>query len=287
MEPVIDVRDLTYSYPGSAVPAVQGLTFRVERGEIFGFLGPNGAGKSTTQKVLIGIQKGYLGSVEIFGRRFEQWGKEYYERIGVAFEFPNHYLKLTALENLQYFGALYSRGTQDPMKVLAEVGLAKDAQKRVERFSKGMRGRLTLARALLNKPELLFLDEPTSGLDPVMSRRVRKLILDVREAGATVFLTTHSMTVADELCDRVAFIVDGTLELIDAPRSLKLRYGRRLVRVEFREDGTLVQKDFSLEGLAENEEFLSALRADRLETIHTQETTLEDIFIQVTGKSLS
>ncbi len=133
---------------------------------------------------------------------------------------------------------------------------------------------------------MLFLDEPTSGLDPINARPIKELIRAQREAGKTVFLTTHNMAVADELCDRVAFIVDGAITLIDAPRELKLRYGEATVRVEYAENGRLASRDFPLPGLGDNAEFLALLRSGTVRTLHTQEATLEDIFIRVTWRSL-
>lgn len=283
---MIVAEELSYTYPGSEKPALDSVSFHVRRGEIFGFLGPNGAGKSTTQKILVGLLRDYGGRVSVFGRDLREWGKEYYERIGVSFEQPNHYLKLTALENLAFFRGLYQRETEEPQKLLELVGLADAADKRVSQFSKGMRTRLNLARALLHRPELLFLDEPTSGLDPVTSRRIRQVILGVRESGATVFLTTHDMEVAAELCDRVAFLVNGRIVLIDSPRALALRYGRRTVRVEYITSRGLHRREFPLKGLGDNPEFLEILRKEEVETIHTQETTLEEIFIEVTGSRL-
>ena len=285
-EPVIDVRDLTYTYPKAAAAAVASVSFSIDPGEVFGFLGPNGAGKSTTQKLLIGLLRDYQGTVSVFGRDLRQWGNDYYERLGVSFEFPNHHLKLTALENLTYFRALYAGDTEDPRHLLDRVGLGADADMRVSQFSKGMRGRLNVARALLPKPDLLFLDEPTTGLDPVMNRQIRDLILERRQAGTTVFLTTHDMVVADELCDRVAFIVTGGIALIDTPRALKLRYGTRTVRVEFGAEGRRDSREFPMDGLGESTDFLATLREEHVQTIHTQETTLEQIFIQVTGAEL-
>ncbi|HEX7186241.1 MAG TPA: ABC transporter ATP-binding protein [Thermoanaerobaculia bacterium] len=284
---MIEARSLTYTYPGAAEPAVKTVGFRIERGEVFGFLGPSGAGKSTTQKILIGLLRDYQGDIAVFGRDLRSWKSDYYERVGVSFEVPNHYLKLTALENLEYFRSLYSGATEDPRHLLERVGLGGEGDKRVSQFSKGMRVRLSFARALLNRPELLFLDEPTSGLDPGTSRRVRDVIRQKRDEGTTVFLTTHNMTIADELCDRVAFLVDGTIQLVDAPRALKLRYGQRTVRVEYGSDGRLQHQDFPLEGLADNPAFLEILRTGPVQTIHTQETTLEDIFLEITGRTLS
>lgn len=283
---MLDVRNLSFTYPGRTTPAVNDISFDVEPGEIFGFLGPSGAGKSTTQRILIGMLKGYQGDVRVLGRNLKDWGANYYEHIGVSFELPKHYQKLTALENLNFFRSLYSGATEDPYTLLELVGLAEDANVRVAQFSKGMQMRLNVARALLNRPELLFLDEPTSGMDPANARRIKDLIREQKAAGRTVFLTTHNMTVADELCDRVAFIVDGRIAAIDAPRSLKLRQGTRQVRVEYCVNGHTGHAEFALDGLGQNEAFLALLRHNRIETIHTQEATLEDVFLQVTGRSL-
>jgi fluoroquinolone transport system ATP-binding protein len=148
---VIEARGLGYTYPGAQVPAVRGLTFRVEKGEVFGFLGPSGAGKSTTQKVLIALQRDYEGTVTILGRDLRHWDADYYEHIGVSFEFPNHYLKLTARENLELFRGFYGQATASSESVLEAVGLAEDGDQRVGAFSKGMRIRLNLARALLHR----------------------------------------------------------------------------------------------------------------------------------------
>ena len=171
---MIQVDNLLYTYHGSATPAVRGVSFAVDAGEIFGFLGPSGAGKSTTQKVLIKLLAGYEGEANVLGRTLDEWGADYYERIGVSFELPNHYGKLSALENLNLFRALYSRQTLEPEALLEQVGLADAAQTRVAEFSKGMKMRLNFVRALLHKPDLLFLDEPTTGMDPVNARSWRR-----------------------------------------------------------------------------------------------------------------
>jgi len=284
---VIEVRGLDFAYPGARRPAVDGLSFGIADGEIFGFLGPNGAGKSTTQKVLTGLLRDYGGTVQVLGREVRDWGSELYEQVGVGFELPVHYGRLSARENLRYFAALYRGETADPDALLAEVDLLEQGDVRAERLSKGMRVRLSFARAVLCRPRLLFLDEPTTGLDPVGARRIKDLILRHRAQGATVFLTTHDMTTADELCDRVAFLVDGRIALVDAPRELKVRYGEARVRVELRVDGKLEAREFPREGLAENADFLATLSEPALETIHTQETSLERIFIRVTGRELA
>ena len=284
---MIKVRELTFTYSGSLRPALKQLSFSVERGEILGFLGPSGAGKSTTQKILIGLLKDYQGDVSVFGQDLRSWRSEYYERIGVSFELPNHYLKLTALENLNYFRSLYEGETEDPNNLLDMVGLGDDGPLRVSQFSKGMKNRLNFARSLLNKPELVFFDEPTTGLDPVSARRIKDIILEKKRDGRTIFLTTHDMVAATELCDRVAFIIEGEVKLIDSPRNLMLTHGARKVRVEYQVDHGVEQQEFPMEDLGRNEDFLRLLRTDSVQTIHTEEATLEKVFIEVTGRRLS
>ncbi len=283
---MIHVHNLKFTYSGAQNETLHGLSFDIEEREIFGFLGPSGAGKSTTQKILIGLLRGFDGRVCMLGRPIAEWSSDYYEHVGVVFEFPNHYLKLTGLENLSYFRALYNDGTNEPRELLERVGLGDDGDMPVSQYSKGMKSRLSVARALLNDPELLFLDEPTAGLDPVSARNVRKLILEQRAAGKTVFLTTHDMTVADQLCDRVAFIVDGEIALTDSPRELKLSYGEHRLRVEHRVEGRTERQEFALGGLGDNEGFLQLLRTGDVQTVHTLEATLEDVFIRVTGRKL-
>ncbi len=287
-EPVIAVSELTYTYPKTPEPAVRGMDFTVAPGEIFGFLGPSGAGKSTTQKLLIGLLRGHGGRMLVWGRDPLDWGSDYYQRIGVSFELPNHYLKLTGAENLQFFASLYDGATQDPRTLLEAVGLADAADTRVGKYSKGMQMRLTFARALLNDPELIFLDEPTSGLDPVNARRVKDMVLELKDRGRTVFLTTHDMATADELCDRVAFVVDGRIVALDAPTELKIARSRRLVRVEYRApEGTLQTAEFPMDGLADDPDFHSVLRSHHVETIHSREASLDEVFVDVTGRSLA
>lgn len=285
---VIDVAGLTFTYPRAAEPAVRGMDFTVTRGEIFGFLGPSGAGKSTTQKLLIGLLRGHGGQTRVWGRDPLDWGPDYYERVGVSFELPNHYHKLTGLENLNFFASLYRRPTADPMALLDSVGLSHAANTRVGKYSKGMQMRLTFVRALINNPDLLFLDEPTSGLDPVNARKVKDIILNLKAEGRTIFLTTHDMSTADELCDRVAFVVDGAIVALDTPTELKIARGQRTVRVQYRTaTGALDTADFALDGLADNASFHVVLRNHHVETIHSREASLDDVFVQVTGRQLT
>ncbi|WP_027084495.1 ABC transporter ATP-binding protein [Cohnella panacarvi] len=284
---MIMVKNLQFKYPGAAERTLRGLDFSIRPGEIFGFLGPSGAGKSTTQKILIGSLKQYEGEVQVLGKEIRTVGSDYYERIGVAFEFPNFYQKFTVIENLRLFQSLYAGPTEDPRILLAKLGLEDAAHQKVSQLSKGMKMRLNFCRSILHRPEVLFLDEPTSGLDPVNSKIMKELILEKKSEGATVIITTHNMQAAEELCDRVAFIVDGHIKLIDSPRDLKLRLGVRQIRVEYRDNQELKAEDFAIDGIGGNERFLQLLRQYPIETMHSRETTLEQIFIDVTGRTLT
>jgi len=282
----IKVSNLFFQYPKSEKNAVNGISFNIKKGEIFGFLGPNGAGKTTTQKIIIGLLKNFEGNVEVLGNDLRNWKTDLYNRIGVGFELPNHYQKLTAIENLELFASFYKKETTPPMDLLKMIELEKDADARVATYSKGMKSKLNFARALLNDPEVLFLDEPTTGLDPVSSRLIKDIIKQKRQEGKAIFLTTHNMNDADELCDRVGFIVEGNLVLIESPRELKIRHGRKIVKVEYLKDGKLLSQEFDLKNLSENNNFHSLLKSGNVQTIHTAEATLDDIFIKATGRKL-
>lgn len=283
---MILVENLSYSYPGTEEAVLKNISFQVGKSEIFGFLGPSGAGKSTTQKVLNGLLRGFEGRVEVNGVNPGNTARSFYEKIGVAFEFPNLYLKLTALENLELFASFFTSSTRNPEELLAMVGLEGDRDTRVEAFSKGMKMRLNFVRAILNNPEILFLDEPTAGLDPGNARIMKDIILDLRDSGVTVFLTTHHMADADELCSRIAFMLKGTLPVIDSTENLKLQHGRKVVRVVHQAKNGQESSDFEISGLANNKDFQALLRAEEIMTIHTQEASLEEIFIKVTGQQL-
>ena len=282
----ITVNNLEFTYPKSNKKAVDGVSFDIKKGEIFGFLGPNGAGKTTTQKVIIGLLKQYMGKVEILGKDLKNWKTDLYNRIGVGFELPNHYQKLTAFENLELFASFYKGTIKPPMDLLKMVDLEKDANDRVATFSKGMKSKLNFARSLLNDPEVWFLDEPTTGLDPVGRRLIKNIIFQKRKEGKAIFLTTHNMNDADELCDRVGFIVEGKLVLIENPKELKIRHGKKIVKVEYLKNNELLSLDFDLKDLAENKDFLNLLKSGKVQTIHTAEATLDDIFIKATGRQL-
>ncbi|MGB3367164.1 MAG: ABC transporter ATP-binding protein [Acidaminobacteraceae bacterium] len=286
---MIKVKNLRFTYKSANVEAVKGISFEIQKGEIFGFLGPSGAGKSTTQNIMIKLLDGYEGEIEIFGKNLKSFGSEIYENIGVGFELPNHFLKLTARQNLEFFSSLYSNKTRSIDKLLERVGLEDSKDKVVENFSKGMKMRLNFVRALMNNADVLFLDEPTTGLDPVNSKIIKDIILEEKSKGRTIFITTHNMQVADDLCDRVAFIVDGNIAEMDKPEELKLKHGKDQVILEYYDSDKntdIKQKTFELGDLGSNMDFIDTLKNHRVRTIHSQETTLEEVFIKVTGRRL-
>ena len=283
---MLKVKDLEFKYAKSGTKAIKGIDFEIQDGEVFGFLGPSGSGKTTTQRLLIGLLKGYTGSVEVFGRERSTWKREYFEKIGVAFDFPNLYLKLTAKENLKVIGSYYRKGATAIDALLDSVGLLPYRDQKVEGYSKGMKMRLNFVRSILHDPEFLFFDEPTSGLDPVNAKIIKDIILSLKAKGKTVFLTTHNMTVAEQLCDRVAFLVEGKIPVCDTPESLKLKYGKKTIKVEYQDNGMTMTDEFPLDGFNKRDGLVEILNSKEIKTIHSQEATLEDIFIRLTGKEL-
>jgi len=279
------VEDLKYRYPKGESDVINGISFEIKKGEIFGFLGPSGAGKSTTQKILIKILGGYEGHISYSGKNIAEFSDEFYENIGVSFEMPIHFSKMTAMENINFFLKLY-KNNADVEELMKRVGLWEDRDKMVGEYSKGMKIRLNIVRAMLNNPEMLFMDEPTNGLDPTNAMILKDMIREFRANGGTVFLTSHIMSDIDQLCDRVAFIVDGRIIEMDSPRNLKIKYGKRSMTLEYKENEEIIKKEFPLDGIGNNKEFLDLLQSKDIETLHSGETTLEDIFIKVTGVKL-
>lgn len=284
---MIKVDGLYHSYNKDGTYAVKNACFEVPKGEIFGFLGPSGAGKSTTQGILTGLLQLQRGDVMVAGYDVRSISRKMFNQIGMSFEQSNVYSKMTARENLAFYRKLFDGKTREPDELLKLVGLDEKADVRAGEFSKGMKHRLTFARSMINYPELWFLDEPTTGLDPAIAADIKEIIRAENQKGVTIFLTTHNMFIADELCDRVAFIVDGEIKLIDSPRNLKLAYGEQLVEVEYLQNDAVVRETYSTVLADDKVRLQAVIGNNHIQSMHTKEATLEEIFIKVTGRGLA
>ncbi|NBC29252.1 MAG: ATP-binding cassette domain-containing protein [Spirochaetes bacterium] len=299
---MIEVTDLYHDYEGKGTYAVENLSFAIPDGQIFGFLGPSGSGKSTVQNLMTKLLRIQQGDIRYDGVSVRDLRPRFFNQVGYSFELPNLYLKLTGFENLSFFAGLFEAETEDPMRILDMVGLRDAAHKRVSNYSKGMKQRLLFARSIINKPTILFLDEPMSGLDPTTAGRIKEIIRQKTAEGVTIFMTTHNMYTADELCHEVAFLHEGAIIAKDTPRNLKLAYGEKSVKVEYRGNGSgsrAVDKDAAGDSSAAVQEIIlfperkedakklhELLTSGRTETVHSQEATLEQIFVQMTGRAL-
>ncbi len=285
MSPSITVQNLTYRYGNHL--AVDHISFEVGEGEILGFLGPNGAGKSTTVKMLTGQLKPVEGQATLLGMDITKHTNQIQAQIGVSFETTNLYEQLSALENLTLFADLFGVKRFKPLPLLEQVGLGGRGKERVANYSKGMKQRLMLARAMVNQPRILFLDEPTDGLDPVSSQMIQALIQKASHSGTTVFLTTHDMVEADLLCHRVAFINAGKIVALEKPAVLKRQYGQRALKVEIQtNDGGTLTREVPLDTAYSAQQVADLLANETVLTVHSEEATLADIFVQVTGRGL-
>lgn len=284
-EIAISAENLTYWY--GKLLAVDHINFEVAVGEILGFLGPNGAGKTTTVKMLTGQMRPKEGKATLLGMDIARQAEKVQAQIGVCFEIANLYEQMTGIENLKLFAELFGVKRFDPTALLQRVGLGERGKTRVEGYSKGMKQRLMVARALVNQPRILFLDEPTEGLDPVSAESIRSLILEEAQKGTTVFLTTHDMLEADRLCDRVAFINQGKIAALDTPHNLKQQYGKRRVKAQVTGgDGRLENREIPLDSGDTAANLQKLFSEEKVVTIHSEEASLEDIFIQITGRGL-
>lgn len=281
MATIVQVEGLAKQY--GKVRAVDGISFSVAEGEVFGLLGHNGAGKTTTIRMLTGRARSTSGLARVAGLDPVAEGDRLKPLINAVFEEPNLYERLTGLGNLAFFAELYGAPRERPAELLRLVSLEDAASRKVKTYSSGMKQRLMVARALINSPRVLFLDEPTRGLDPTSARDVRGLVAGLAKQGTTVFLTTHYMEEADELCDRVAFLSSGKIVALDTPRELKLRYGQRSVVVLLRDR---TERTLALSDPADAGRLAEWMRAGDVLTMHSQEGTLEDVFVALAGRAL-
>ena len=280
MKQCIEMENVEISFQSKK--ALDHLSFQVQQEEIFGFLGPSGAGKTTTIKLLSGQLKADQGDISVLGMHPITDAGSLYQNIGILTDTSGFYEKLTVEENLKIFADIYRMNHSRIDEVLEELGLSEDRKKKAEKLSRGMKQRLLFARAILHKPKLLFLDEPTANLDPATSEDVHQMIRDLNRQGTTVFVTTHDMMEADELCDRVAFLHEGSIEEIGSPKELKVQYAQDEIEILYA-DGEKRKISKGRNNLIQELENSSK----EILTIHSVEPDLKEIFLKLTGRELS
>jgi lipooligosaccharide transport system ATP-binding protein len=300
--PLIEAHDLTKRY-GEFV-AVDGIDFSVERGETFGFLGPNGAGKSSTMRMIGAVSPASGGTLRVLGRDPERDGPEIRSRLGVVPQDDNLDLELDVGENLHVYGRFFGLPRDEIRRrtdeLLEFVHLADRRESRVDSLSGGMKRRLTIARALINEPELMLLDEPTTGLDPQARHALWDRLYRLKQRGVTLVLTTHYMDEAEQLCDRLVVMDRAKIVAEGSPRELIERYvEREVVELRFGDrnggpsfdglaDHVEVLQDRVVIGTDDGDAVVDAVHARGLapETVLVRRATLEDVFLRLTGRSL-
>lgn len=280
MEYTIKMMNITQRFSSKEV--LKGIDLKISQGEIFGLLGPSGAGKTTLIKILTGQLLPSAGSAVVLGKSTES-RKMNYGRIGMMMDNLGLYERLSCYDNLKLFARIYKISDRKVDEVLDRVGLYESRKCSVLKLSKGMRGRLCLARAVMNSPELLFLDEPTSGLDPATAAQIHKLIQEERKRGATVFLTTHNMEEADKLCDQIALLNEGRIVEYGDPEEIRRKYNHQK-KLQIRlKDGKYMELPGDATAAERVREYLEA---EIVETIHSTEPSLETVFLELTGRRL-
>jgi len=278
----IEVEKLTRTF--NSLKAVDNISFSVQSGEIFGFLGHNGAGKTTTIRMLSGQLLPTSGHARVAGCDVITEQQRLKPLIGVVSEHQNLYERMSGRENLEFAARLYGQDIRRVDEALRQVGLLERAADNVRKYSNGMKQRLLIARALLHRPQVIFLDEPSRGLDPVVGREIRRLILDLSEQGVTIFLTTHYMEEADQLCDRVAFLSEGRIVALDTPNNLKVAHGQNLVKVTLNNGQSF---NIGFDDPDAGNQLEKLVNEGEVRTLHSAEATLEEVFIQIAGRELS
>ena len=282
MSSSITAEKITKSFGNRAV--LDGIDLDIQSGEIFGLLGPSGAGKTTLIRILTGQLRQDSGTALITGTDTRRLSGNDRRRFGITMDDFGVYERLSCYENLKIFAGIYGAGKREINEVLAKVGLSGAAKTPAGKLSKGMRGRLKLARAFMTDPDILFLDEPTSGLDPASAAEIHKMILDEKKRGKTVFLTTHTMTEAEKLCGSIALLNEGRIVEYGRPEEICRRYDhQRRLKIHLK-DGSDIEIPHTAGSAGTVAELIGSGKA---ETIHTTEPDLETVFMELTGKELS
>ncbi|HEU0253643.1 MAG TPA: ABC transporter ATP-binding protein [Pyrinomonadaceae bacterium] len=278
----IEVARLSRTFNG--LRAVDNISFTVAAGEIFGFLGHNGAGKTTSIRMLTGQLRPTSGDARVAGCDVVTEQRRLKPLIGVVSEHQNLYERMSARENLAFAARLYGTDQKRIDEALDQVGLLDRAKDNVQHYSNGMKQRLLIARSLLHRPQIVFLDEPTRGLDPIVGRDIRRLVQELSQRGITIFLTTHYMEEADQLCSRIAFISGGKIVALDTPDNLKVAHGQKSLEVTLNDGQSLT---ISLDDQDAGHKIEKLITSGQVRTLHSAEATLEEVFIEMTGRRLS
>ena len=278
---MINAKGICKSFADKKV--LSGIDLDIKPGTIFGLLGPSGAGKTTLIKIITG-QIGFdSGEVAVFGKSVNDLTGEDKKQIGIMMDNHGMYERLSCADNLKIFADIYGVDHKRINEALYNVGLSDSAKKSAMKLSKGMRARLQLARVLMISPKILFLDEPTSGLDPMTMKYIHKLILDCRDSGCTIFLTTHNMEEAAVLCDEVALLNEGRIVERGAPEEICRRYNhQKTIKLHL-----TTGEDIELpHGKTSADKISDLMEKGKIETIHSSEPTLETVFIELTGRKI-
>jgi ABC-2 type transport system ATP-binding protein len=282
MENAISINGITKSFGEKKV--LDDINLDVKKGEILGLLGPSGAGKTTLIKILTGQLSAENGKSVINGINSQKLSGDDYRNFGIMMDNFGVYDRLSCFENLKIFARIYGIKNDKINEALESVGLSDAKKTPAQNLSKGMKSRLRLARVFMINPDILFLDEPTSGLDPATADEIQKMIQKEKEKGKTIFLTTHTMTEAEKLCDNVALLSDGKIVEYGNPKEICRRYNHQKKLKIHLTDGT--EKEIPHD--ENSAEIISELiKSGRAETIHTTEPDLETVFMQLTGKELT
>ncbi len=282
MSNAVAAKNLSHSFAGH--PVLNGISFEVQNGEIFGLLGPSGAGKTTLMKILTGQLRQSDGYSEILGRNTQKLGEAERRQIGTMMDHFGLYERLSVYDNLSFYAEIYRVTHNTVGDILKSLGLFDARRTAVFKLSKGMKNRLSLARALMGNVKLLFLDEPTAGLDPVTTREIHRILLEQKEKGTTIFLTTHNMFEAESICDNIALLSNGRIIEYGRPADICKKYNHlNKLRVTLKDGKALTMEN----GRASALPLKAYLEKDLIESIHSTEPTLETVFVELTGKGLN
>ena len=276
MQSIISISNLSKSFHHKV--ALDQVTLAISEGEVFGFLGPSGAGKTTTINILTGQMKPDNGTAMIFGKDCQHIQPGDLRQIGIMSDSVGFYEKMTVIDNLTFFAKFHGVELAEVEQLLKRLDLYDARKSKAEKLSTGMKQRLLLIRAILHRPKILFLDEPTSGLDPSLSRKVHDILMELKEEGTTIFLTTHDMEEATKLCDRIALLHKGKL----------VEYGRpqEIIQKHSQEEMVELTYDNGRKRIVAKSE-LSEYLSQHVTSIHTVTASLEDIFIKLTGEQFN